>query len=40
MLVGLPGQLVRTEVVPFIVSCGGRSVGVGGKVVKLGDSVV
>jgi hypothetical protein len=40
MLVGLSGQLVSAEMVPFAVSYGSGGVGVGGKVVELGDSVV
>jgi hypothetical protein len=40
MFVGLFGQLVSVEVVPFIVSDCGSSVGVGCKVVKLCDSIV
>jgi hypothetical protein len=40
VLVGLLGKLVRGQVIALSVSCGGRLMGMGGKVMKFGDAVV
>jgi hypothetical protein len=36
----LPGQLVRTQMIALVMSCGGGFMGVCGLVVKLGGRVV
>jgi hypothetical protein len=40
VFVRLHGQLVRTEMISFVVGCGGGKVGMGCKVMELSDACV